>query len=322
MYALDFSKAFDTIRHASLLNRVNYFRFPDSIYNWLCNFLTGRSHSTRWLGSVSESLTFSAGVVQGSAIGLAAYVLCASGLQSKFSGNKLSKYADDTYLIVPASNVSTVTEEMKNITIWSESNNLKLNRNKCKEMIFTSPYRSLHFTLPAPGLTPGIERVDSLVILGINVSNNLNFKRQFDDLAVKCNQSMFALRTLKRAGLSDEAVWGVCRATLVAKMLYGSPAWWGFVNKSNTDHLEGILRRATKWGLYPPSAPTMETMVQQSDSLLFRKVLCNNSHVLRGLLPPVKNVPYSLRPRIHDRVLPIKTCTLAKNFIYRMLYSS
>ena len=199
--------------------------------------------------------------------------------------------------------------------------NLKLNINKCTEIIFSSPYRSLRSNLPAPGLITGVDRVESLVMLGVNVSNNLTLKCHFEDLAVKCNQSMYALRTLKRAGMRDEAVWGICRATLVAKMLYGSSAWWGFASRSNVDFLDGVLRRATKWGLYPPNGQTMETMVQHSDSLLFEKVLYNNKHVLHGLLPPIKTNHYNLRQRAHDRVLPVKTCSLAKNFLYRMLYS-
>jgi hypothetical protein len=321
LYALDFSKAFDTVRHPSLLNRVNEFGFPDYIYNWMRNFVIGRSHSTKWAHSVWDYQTFNAGVVQGSAIGPAAYVLCASGLQPKFSENKLSKYADDTYLIVPASNMHTVTDEMNHITLWSESYNLKLNINKCKEIVFNSPYRSARSTPPAPGLIPGVERVESLVILGVHMSNNMTMNNHLDDLMTTCNQSMFALRTLKRAGLDNESIWRVCRATLIAKMLYGTSAWWGFSTKANIDSLEGVLRRATKWGLYPPSGPTVETMVQQADDMLFNKILGDSEHVMYGLLPPVKSITYNLRPRAHNRVLPLKTCTLAKNFIYRMLYT-
>ena len=41
---------------------------------------------------------------------------------------------------------------------------------------------------------------------------------------------------------------------------------------------------------------------------------------LHQLLPPVRNVPYSLRPRAHDREVPVANATMRKNFIYRMLY--
>jgi len=118
-----------------------------------------------------------------------------------------------------------------------------------------------------------------------------------------------------------EVTWSVCRATLVSKLQYCSPAWWGFANKSQTDCLEGTLRRAVRWGLYPQNGPPLATIVNKADTTLFRKILSNSQHVMHRLLPPVKSTPYNLRPRSHDRLLPVKTTTLAKNFIYRMLFS-
>jgi len=320
LFALDFSKAFDTVRHTALLSRVHDLGFADAIYNWLCSFLTDRFHCSKWAGTKSLYQSFNSGVVQGSAIGPAAFVLCASDLQPRFPSNKFFKYADDSYLLVPASKVHTVQGEIDNITECSIKYNLKLNITKCKEMIITSSNRSIDATLPPPGLFNGVERVQALNILGINVSHRLSMQGHIDDLSAACNQSMFALKTLKRSGLGNEAVWAVCRATLVAKLLYGASAWWGFANKAQLDCLEGILRRAAKWGLYPQSGPTLEELFSKSDDHLFNAVLTNNKHVLHGLLPPVKYTPYNLRPRAHDRVLPVKSFTLAKNFIYRMIY--
>ena len=188
LYSLDFSKAFDFVRQTRFLSRVHDLGFPDFIYNWLCNFFTDRTHSTKWGRSESSSLSFNAGVVQGSAIGPAAYVVCASELQPKFSANKLFKYADDSYLLVPASSIHTVSDEISHIVQWSESYNLKLNINKCKEMMVPSPHRSLSATPPPPGKIAGIERVKSLVILGIRVSDNLSLGEHINDLTISSNQ--------------------------------------------------------------------------------------------------------------------------------------
>ena len=35
----------------------------------------------------------------------------------------------------------------------------------------------------------------------------------------------------------------------------------------------------------------------------------------------VRDIPYSLRPRAHDRELPVANTAMRKNFITRMLYS-
>ena len=51
--ALDFSKAFDTVRHCSLLEKVSQLDLPDNIYNWIANFFNGHSHCTRFNGHTS-----------------------------------------------------------------------------------------------------------------------------------------------------------------------------------------------------------------------------------------------------------------------------
>ena len=52
---------------------------------------------------MSSLISISASILQGSAIGPACYVVNASDLHAVTDGNKLCKYADDTY--IPAVNV-------------------------------------------------------------------------------------------------------------------------------------------------------------------------------------------------------------------------
>ena len=46
-----------------------------------------------------------------------------------------AKYADDTYLIVPAVNVGSRTLELDNIDEWAKANSLTLNRSKSAEIV-------------------------------------------------------------------------------------------------------------------------------------------------------------------------------------------
>ena len=57
-------------------------------------------------------------------------------------------------------------------------------------------------------------------------------------------------------------------------------------------------------------------LFNNADSTLFKRMMINRNHVLHHLLPPVKNVPYDMRPRAHNRCLPANlTCVQKKNFI-------
>jgi Reverse transcriptase (RNA-dependent DNA polymerase) len=113
--SLDFSKAFDTVRHTTLLDKLAKLNHPDQVYNWLADFFTGHSHCTVNCGQKSTQKTITASINQGSAIGPAAYMVTASDFMAVTRGNQLYKFADYTYLIIPAINVDSRTAEVESI---------------------------------------------------------------------------------------------------------------------------------------------------------------------------------------------------------------
>jgi len=105
-------------------------------------------------------------------MGPASYIVTAADLQHVTAGNHIFKYADDTYLVIPAANSTTALSEILHIVKWAAENNLKLNCAKSKELIFTAKSsRATSTQLPVECLN--IERVTSLRILGVIISNRL-----------------------------------------------------------------------------------------------------------------------------------------------------
>ena len=96
-------------------------------------------------------LFINASIVQGSVIGPFAYVINASDLRALYALDKLNKYADDSYLIVPSINSQLVREELDHISTWASNNNLKLNVDKSKEMIIKRPQNQI-CSSPLPSL--------------------------------------------------------------------------------------------------------------------------------------------------------------------------
>jgi len=92
--------------------------------------------------------------------GPASYVVTAADLHPVHHCNRIFKFADDTYLVVRGVNTETCQEEIDHIQTWAADNNLKLNRNKTKEIVFSSRREG---AIPPP--RPDIERVTSLQVL-------------------------------------------------------------------------------------------------------------------------------------------------------------
>jgi len=86
--------------------------------------------------------------------------------------NQLVKYADDTYLVIPASNIETHAAELDHVEQWAAVSSLRLNRGKCMAIIFVDPRRRRLVELPL--LLTGVKRVTTMKMLGVTVTNMLS----------------------------------------------------------------------------------------------------------------------------------------------------
>ena len=94
---------------------------------------------------------------------------------------------------------------------------------------------------------------------------------------------------------------------------------FGITTAADKMRFQAVVNKAMKWGLYRKGAPTLDTLVSDSDRGLFKKILNDPHHVLHRLLPPIKSHVHNLRR--HNWVLPLKNNSLERNFIMRMLYT-
>src|SRR6218665_1965094 len=229
LFSFDFSKAFDSVKHKTLVENMELLDLPDHVFNWLVDYFDNRGHATRLGDVISLVARINASIIQGSVVGPPSYVIVASDLHPKHQRNLMIKYADDTYLMVVSNNIGTTAEEFGNIQSWAAKNNLRINSNKTKELIIFRR-RSKSVTYPAEPLIPGSERVTSLRVLGAVISSRLTMREHLDQLISSCASSIFPLRPLRPKALRPLQFHHVARATAVASLLYASPAWWGFAS--------------------------------------------------------------------------------------------
>ena len=110
--ALDFSKACDTVRHWTLLDNMALLDLPDEVYNWMVDYFSGHTHCTNsvWRAHLRNArhhrqhrpgFGYRTGVVR-------RYCCPPPDCQT----NLMVKYADDTYLVIPACNVQSRAAEL------------------------------------------------------------------------------------------------------------------------------------------------------------------------------------------------------------------
>jgi len=228
VFSLDFSIAFGTIRHCTLLDKMGRINIPDEACNWTVDFYAGRGHATKFGGEMSELAQFESSVIQGSSLGPAAFIVTAADLRPEHADNEIIKFADDTYLIIPASNSSTSELELDHIRSWATSNNLQLNPTKSKELIFFAQQSRLHTAQPRP--CHGIEQVESITALGVTINNRSSVTEHVTKVLTSCSSLLYALRILRTHGKTATLLFFVL---VVAKLLYCSPAWSGFCSAAD-----------------------------------------------------------------------------------------
>jgi len=137
---------------------------PDSITNWLIDYLDNRQHYTIFQGQRSSLAVINASVVQGSVIGPSDFIITTADLQPTNHHNRLLKYADDSYLLIGSKHLGSVHAELLHITAWAKSKNLQINLSKMHEMAVV---RSNKPSRATEASVTGGERVIAMSILGV-----------------------------------------------------------------------------------------------------------------------------------------------------------
>jgi len=237
VFAFDFSKAFDTVRHYTLMTKMMSLELPDNIYNWINDFFRDRQHCTWYAGQSSSVAATTASIIQGSGLGPASHIITAVDLHPVTNGNRIVQFADDTNLVVPASNSSSRLLEIDYIQTWAAGNNLMLNCSKSKEIIFIAwGKHAKSVQLPLPCLH--IERVSSL---GVIVNDQLRATDHVSNILASCKSLLYALRILRSHGIPVTSLHDVFRATVIAKLTYCAPSWSGAC--SATDCAKLVIRQ-------------------------------------------------------------------------------
>ena len=116
-FFFDFSKAFDTVPHDVVCNKLKALDINPYITNWIINFLYSRKQRVVVDGVTTEFLSINKGVPQGSVLDPVLFALMVNDIRQLLpERNLLIKFADDTNLSVPVKvNCDTSHIEVNNI---------------------------------------------------------------------------------------------------------------------------------------------------------------------------------------------------------------
>lgn len=176
---MDLRKAFDTVNHSVLLNKLPQFKFSCDSVSWFESYLHDRTQSVRINNCISESLKLTTGVPQGSILGPLLFSFYINDLPNVCSEVECLMYADDTVLFVHGRFKDIVadklTKAMTRVTSWLQENCLQLNISKTVGMFFSKTnLASFNPDIIVAG--EKLQIVNQYKYLGLVIDSYLSFK--------------------------------------------------------------------------------------------------------------------------------------------------
>lgn len=279
---VDFSKAFDKILHSSIVTSAVNFRLPVNVILWLKSFLSDRFQCVRVGGTFSSWSAISSGVPQGSVLGPLLFCMVVDSFSCVSPNSMCTKYADDVTIVhfVRQSSEDNLQLEWDNVTNWSATHSLPVNRSKCSVMdIVTKKRLTLSCVIDPEGNT--LKSVTNVTILGVVFSSDMKWNLYFDNIVKKASKRMYLFYNLIRAGCPSSLLLQAYLAYVRSVLLYCFPV---FCNAPDylMKRLTKIEKRIVRFTCVAPR----EKLLVAADAMcarLFTAVESNKAHPLRQM---------------------------------------
>ena len=192
---IDLQKAFDTVNHNILLNKLDSYGVRGMAKNWIKSYLTNRQQFVSIDGFESDMEFISHGVPQGSVLGPLLFTIYINDMHNCIKNSHAFHFADDTNLLhIPQAKVRNrnivrkLTVDLKAVENWLKSNKISLNSTKTELVIFrkkNTPMPSLKIKLNGVRLLP----TPYVKYLGIYLDEHLTFDTHISLLNAKLRRA-------------------------------------------------------------------------------------------------------------------------------------
>ena len=246
---VDLEKAFDTVNHNLLCEKLEYYGLRGNTNKLIKSYLSNRKQYVSLNGFDSEIRDISCGVPQGSSLGPLLFLIYINDFRLCLDKTSSGHFADDTFILYNSKNPKTIetviNHELKLMTKWLRLNKLSLNAGKTELIFFHSQKRKLDYSnisikLNRRRLIP----VDYVKYLGMLIDKYLTWNFHINELCKKLGRANGILSKL-RYNAPLEICIQVYYAIFYSHLNYGCNVW-GLANNENIKKIEVLQKKCIR----------------------------------------------------------------------------
>jgi hypothetical protein len=240
---LDFRKAFDSVPHERLLQKLQAYGVTGNILNWTRSFLSGRVQKVRVGNATSSLARVLSGIPQGSILGPVLFTVFINDLPECVQSS-CKVFADDTKIYDKASNSSRIQQDLGRLEKWTHEWNLYFNVDKCKVMHMGRNNPCVSYTMKLGDSNIDLKKCEEEKDLGVTFDRNLSFDPHIQNSINKANKM---IGVIKRTFLylDRDTFIKLYKALVRPHVEYGNVVWHPYLKRQSIA-IERVQRRATK----------------------------------------------------------------------------
>ena len=176
---IDLSKAFDTINHKILIDKLNAYGIRGTANDWFKSYISNRQQFVQIGDTKSKILPIRCGVPQGSILGPLLFIIYINDITKVSKLFDLIMFADDTNLFIKDNDIhsliSKANTELEKISKWFKLNKLSLNIKKTNFILFKNKRKAQNVPLELKIDNTRIEQIKKTKFLGVIVNETLTW---------------------------------------------------------------------------------------------------------------------------------------------------
>jgi hypothetical protein len=245
---LDFAKAFDTVNHEILIQKLEYYGIRGIALDWMKSYLTNRMQCTEVGDTQSELELVKCGVPQGSVLGPLLFLLYINDIVKSSNIFKFTLFADDTSLYYSCKNTTNlervINTELSKISEWLAANRLSLNVGKSKLLFYTNKNRDILKNIVIKINNEQLKEVDHAKYLGVIMDNKLNWNVHISNIKMRLSKGISMLAKIRH--YIPESALRSLYFTFVNSHIDYNLINWGTASPTSLETLSSKTRKAIR----------------------------------------------------------------------------